>query len=692
MSRIDVGARSRAASHRFTEPSLRPLVGFMLVAIVGLSMVLSEARVRAAADPASPTPADLRLQALLAAYRAIDAGQPEQAQRLIARILPPGGQIEFDPVVHAALIMNTHLEGRFNLRHQPWLNRQVLDMVVLVEDERQIPAAMEGWTDQVFWPILIDDGFFSTLFIRRFQPERIVRLPAAENLPEAREALEKAVAQHAERPRDADAPPPPGLVVIRPDSPQRMAGLALAVGRHQPIVLQQGNEGFTDILDQAKAVEYAQTFFGHLIREQVAAADSWVGLTLAGNFPYRYRNDDEQRQIHATADLWGRNPGLMRVAVAGHLMGDSAQSLYQAMSSMFLQPETVLAFDGYPGANSPLSQYRMDQALRLLPRQLRLTSVRDAAATVERLRELTRPSNPFDLVLVNSSGGSTQFNIRGRGRTADFPFGRASAFHVTHSFSAQSPHNPDSLAGRAIAGGAFWYYGSVNEPFLAAFVHPNQLLLYGRNGTPLSFAARRSTYQPLSSPWMLTVIGDPLYSLRAEPARRIKADVEQDDYVMSWPTAAGRSLSEQLKARAVLDPEQAWQTAVELLAQPRLREAPVLRLAALALIEAGREEQLLKLSDTAIRRDWLVRRGANLALKRAFDRQLPQDQLEAFETLGRMAMLHDHADDFRVVLDAWWAKMASNRETGEAVTALRDLRSRQGLPQSSQRMIDSLLP
>ncbi|MCC5831036.1 MAG: hypothetical protein JJU36_16455 [Phycisphaeraceae bacterium] len=650
----------------------------------------------AVAAPAPPggqaRQADPRVEMLQRAYRALDQGQPRQAIEHLETILRPGeGPRQADPIVHAALVLHQQLAGAFNARHAVWHRRAIQDVVVLVPDESAAIQAMAGWTDTSFYPVLIDDGYWSTLFIRRLQPSRVVMMAAPESPAEVDEAVRAAAEANDRRLNRPDAPPQPGMVMIEPGSPQRVAGLALALGRGQSVFFHELGKRFTDILTEEEVGGLTEAAFRALTERNLPAVDTWLGLTLAGNYPYRYRVSEGNAGIRATTDKLGRNPGNVRFAVAGHLVGDAAQSLYQAMSSLFLDPENVFAFDAYPAQGSPLSNYRMQGALNFLPDRLRITSAHDQGASAESFRQAVRPINPFDLVLINSSGGLTRFNVRGGGHASDMPIGRATAVHFVHSFSAQRVELTHTLAGRAIAGGAFWYFGSVNEPFLSAFVHPNQLLSIARNGTPLGFAARRNTFQPLHQPWNLTLIGDPLFSLRTEPARRTEArPAEHLSEISDWEHADDPF--EVLKRRAILDAESAWKSAVTLMKQPDEAPAPVLRLAGLLLIEAGREAEVLQLPDGRIQRDWLLRRAATLALRAQFDQVMPDEMLEAWEVLARLAMVQDHDVAFKAAMDAWWSRMNENRETAAAAQLLRELREAPNLPRDSARLIDARLP
>ena len=122
------------------------------------------------------------------------------------------------------------------------------------------------------------------------------------------------------------------------------------------------------------------------------------------------------------------------------------------MGALFLQPDSTLLWNTYsPGP--PWSAFTMDSAVR----DLGVTNV--GAATVVQhtggdadLASWHRTLDPvsrFGMVMINSSGGSDSFKIRGgTGRPGDIPSGIPTAVAMIHSFSAADPTNPQTIAGR----------------------------------------------------------------------------------------------------------------------------------------------------------------------------------------------------------------------------------------------------
>jgi hypothetical protein len=83
--------------------------------------------------------------------------------------------------------------------------------------------------------------------------------------------------------------------------------------------------------------------------------------------------------------------------------------------------------------------------------------------------------------------------------------------HFIHSFSMQLPATPGTIAHEWIAHGAYAYVGSVNEPYLAAFLPPGALAMEWVNGIPFLIAARHwNAPAPFGGPWRVNLYGDPL--------------------------------------------------------------------------------------------------------------------------------------------------------------------------------------
>ena len=455
--------------------------------------------------------------------------------------------------------------------------RLVVDQVCLVPDVATFLEAIAAWDERHFFPILIDEPAWTLPFLRAFRPGRVVRFagrarpeeslvqastlnPPAESevvWSRALQAVARAWSGPSESSRtlpDASLPPrtlgatPPGVVLTAPQAPMLAGAVALAAGHFQPLVRAEssievrGKMGhsirpprFGDVLTVEQAWQFArrvEALVGSVIPRHGELGDDCDFLTIAADWPYRYSCDVEGgplRGLYALDDLIGRrlespsgtnwlDRARPRWAYSGRLMGDPAASVARAMGALFLEPDSALLWNTYIG-QKPWSDYSMGAASAELSRAIPGTgAVVHCAGRQADLANWHRqldPFNPFSLVLMNSSGAPAMFAIRGGlGRPSDLPRGVPAAVAMIHSFSAADPTDPQTIAGRWLAQGAFVYFGAMNEPFLLAFRPPRLVAELMAAEIPFVAALRRGELEAFGFPWRFVFLGDPLYRLQ----------------------------------------------------------------------------------------------------------------------------------------------------------------------------------
>jgi hypothetical protein len=352
------------------------------------------------------------------------------------------------------------------------------------------------------------------------------------------------------------------VVLSAPESPMLAGAVALAAGRFQPLVpydplverawdltVRERSRGFGHVLTLGQAWDFARG-----VEDRVAAVVAHYGqlgddcdfVTLAGDWPYRYDGAGRTGPgggVYALDDLIGRKLKIgpnrsgtgqsqQRWAFTGRLLGDPAASVARAMGALFLQPKSAILWNTH-GRSKPWSFYTLEPASELLARRLpgpaAIVHRAGRRATLTAWHGTVDPVNPFGLVLFNSSGGPDNFTILGGpGRPEDVPWGVPAVVSTIHSFSAVDPTNPETIAGRWLAHGAFIYFGSVHEPFLPAFRTPRLVAELLAAGVPLVAALRQGESEAFGFPWRLVYLGDPLYRIQAVGASpgRAAADVE----------------------------------------------------------------------------------------------------------------------------------------------------------------------
>jgi len=416
---------------------------------------------------------------------------------------------------------------QLGLRQQA-LRAQVptVDRVVLVPDTDTLLAAIAQWDGRGRWPVLLADNRYTDLFVARFRPAEAIVLDATALGGDRRAAAETAIAAAwgTERDRlrqrwDQLGWLPPGLVLADADDPAFGAAVALAAGRGQILVELDGDFG-------APGDKLAPEQWEHLQQQVNRAAatsgyaweqlgDAIDAVTLVGDLAAKYSAPDVQGALSVTDGL-GRVSG-RRWAVTGWIFGSPERAVYQAMCSLFLDPQTALLYDSYQ-SEPPWNNYDLTGAARRLAAiDIRSQAIARPEASRQVWRQLTRRPWRYDVAFVNSRGRADRFEA-GNGvlATDDLPeLAHPIAIHFLHSWSATNPDDPETIAGRWLERGAYFYYGSVSEPFLSAFVPPSAIARRLALGAPFGAAARYTN----ASPWKLTTIGDPLLVLLPAPPR-----------------------------------------------------------------------------------------------------------------------------------------------------------------------------
>ncbi|MGE3820697.1 MAG: hypothetical protein AB7I30_14885 [Isosphaeraceae bacterium] len=412
-------------------------------------------------------------------------------------------------------------------------DRQIVDVVCLVPDVPTFFEAVAAWDDKHFFPILIDDVEYTLKFLRAFRPSKIVRYPGRGTGGTAEELWTKALiaaglawVPDGLPPRDQPrgdvvprslGPVPPAVVVTHPGSPSLAGAVALAAGRFQPLLRWQIGKGYGDVLTTEEALQAMGSLEAELagsIGHYWELGDDVDFVTLAGDYPYRFMDKDAR---NAFDDMILRSyPSKERWGYAGRLIGDPVTSVYRAMCGLFLPAKSGLMFNGYGDGTPPWTDFAMTGAAALLNRRLKVAQRVFDRAKIDGWHQAFDPVNPYDLLLVNTSGGASDFGLFGgsKGQTADVPESGPVAIHMIHSFSAWSPEDTSTIAGRWLANGAFVYFGSTNEPYLQAFRTPILISTCLDENLPMVAAVRKLHFELFGQPWRLIYLGDPLYRIQ----------------------------------------------------------------------------------------------------------------------------------------------------------------------------------
>ncbi len=569
-----------------------------IFALLLLMNLCASAQVASQPAPAAPVPVAGNL--LRQAIQQAETSDPGKAIATLETLFAKHKQN--DIIQLSARLLHGQLTGSFKKRQSYWMNRQVIDMAVIVPNAAAFAQATAAWTDEQFFPVLMADAWFTPMFLRAFKPQQVLVWSGDSDDFDIAAIAAEHNRKLATKPRQV---PLPGIVVTHADSAQVLGALALARGRGQPLHLQPAHEGKLERADYNKVIELNAAI--------LTAANQWrmlnpvelCGITLAGRYPYTYnqpKKPDFKRAGSrlATDDLLGREPRGLRLGVVGRLLGDDAQSVYQAMCSLFLQPKRTLLFDDYSNRKASFKGFRYDNAASILNKRLDANLIQGKQVTPVMFRKLTRTGTPYDMLWINSSGGADFWELRGRATPNDLPIDHANIYYYVHSFSAKHPSRTNTIAGRALLSGSYWFFGSCEEPYVHAFVLPTSMTNKVIAGTPLAFAARQSPGHPMYQPWRLVTLGDPLFSLREFPAKRIPPITLSNAKPLTDHNAADPQ--QQLRHAMWIAPEKAIRPAVACLKDATNLEPDVLARAVKLVFDLKGYRALAALDLQAVRK------------------------------------------------------------------------------------------
>ncbi len=430
----------------------------------------------------------------------------------------------------------------------------VIPDLVLVRTPLEAAEAIAEWQGIVRYPVLIDDGSDGAAediarFVRAFGPRKILRWskesapwPADDFEQETRitqylgEAFETPSVGGGQRTifagLKAQGLAPNGVVAVDPNDATWVAGLALAAARIQPIVFVESTGRIRGTCSP-EAAERMVTTIGNSLDEMGLTwrrlGDDIDAVTLVMNTASKVNDAGYQGPNTQTAitDRIARVDGLDsdRWAWGGMIFGSPADALYRAMCGLFLPVRSAWLFDTYP-TDGEWANYNLQPAADIFPRAgIGVTLFSRPNNTLPDWRTAAARGLNADLIMINSKGMASAFDVGGEdAKPGDVPILRNPAIGImVHSWSTAAPDDPDTIAGRFLANGAYAWFGSVQEPFLNAFVPAQAVVARLLSGAPLG-AAVRFENQPV---WKLNLIGDPLLvvSRPTDPGRRAANDM-----------------------------------------------------------------------------------------------------------------------------------------------------------------------
>ncbi len=418
----------------------------------------------------------------------------------------------------------------------------VVNRVVLVPDAATYLDELAKWSIRDgIWPVLFEDDLYARLFIRRFAPEQVLRRYPVENpldiWPKDSDSqwhvLQDLLLRFWRRGGEQTLPAamhahglsPNGAVFTSTTDPAWPAAIALALARGQLLKPLDGDYNRPNLsISTGQLGEIDAAIRTSLTQSGVPFAtlgDAIDAITICRSMAGRVQTSApgaDPVEFTAVTDALGRSPDGSRYAFVGWIFGSEDHSAYLAMCSLFLPRTDLQLFNTYPATGAWGQFDVVDAAATFEPRGYSVDVKRSEQAHLNVWRRLLTGGISCDVFMINSKGNADYFDFAdGRGYPNDVPIlDVPTAVHMIHSWSFRSPNAGDTVGGVFLEHGAYAYVGSVQEPFLHAFVPPSALAQRTVAGVPFLVAARHWDARP----WKINTFGDPLMMLGPGPERR----------------------------------------------------------------------------------------------------------------------------------------------------------------------------
>ncbi|MCK9555468.1 hypothetical protein M0R36_06605 [bacterium] len=409
--------------------------------------------------------------------------------------------------------------------------------IVIVPDEETFLYYLGEWSPENKFPVFIGESRYSQKFISAYRPDivekagkRNVGGVTADNIFRALAASLtgknirdispgegfKMYYKLLERGKPVD-----GIVVTGRSSKELMAGVALAAFYKQDIFMFDYGRTMDDKLTFDE-VDSLRNSILQFIRDRGYTYSGRGGIeyiTVAEDLPYIYErsmsvDDAVGREKMTDSDVYAFVGRLVEV--------EEGASLYQAMCSLFLEAEKSLFFDLW----SPDWKLQAGYGAWMLFDKMVTLNISAPRADVGYWKSIVRDGLAADFVWVNTGGGPRDWG--GNGTPDDIPSCGPCCVYFAHSNSARDPRDKDTICGRWLSQGAYFYVGSVFEPYAQSFqfsYYAVKDLVEGKSFGQ-AFQTKRGLFRGrFDIPWKHIYIGNPR-------ARLVIKDNTGEQYLM----------------------------------------------------------------------------------------------------------------------------------------------------------------
>ncbi|MDD5644130.1 MAG: hypothetical protein PHO00_01620 [bacterium] len=393
--------------------------------------------------------------------------------------------------------------------------------VVIAPDEETFLYYLGEWSPENKFPIFIGESGYSQKFISAYGPDtvektgkkniggitedNIFRALASSQTAKGIKSISsgegfKSYYKMLNKGKAVD-----GIVIMSRNSKEAMAGAALAAFYKQDVFMFDCGRSMDDKIS-FDGVDGLRNSILQFIRDRGYEYSGRKGIeyiTIARDMPYIYErsmsvDDAIGREKMTDSDVYAFVGRIVEV--------EEGASLYQAMCSLFLEAGRSLFFDLWtPDWRLPAGY----GAWMLFDRMVTL-NVSVPQADIGSWRKITKGGLAANFIWVNTGGGPKDWG--GSGTPDDIPSGRPCCVYFAHSNSARDPRDKDTICGRWLRQGAYFYVGSIFEPYAQSFqfsYYAVKDLVEGKSFAQ-AFQTKRGLFKGrFDIPWKHIYIGNP---------------------------------------------------------------------------------------------------------------------------------------------------------------------------------------
>ena len=479
-----------------------------------------------------------------------NAGQYEPSRKLFETI---AGKVRGMAACEQADIMYRAMANGVEWKKRLAPARKVLDVMYVVPDTATFLYYISLWDAETYFPVLVNSGSVQDRrliqrFAAMFNPSRIIIAPARKDIKVDEATVMRAVlASWNKNDLDSQAQAtqddikkelkklglaPMGIVFADTANEGLLAGgAALAAGRFELPDFFHAADATSKVTDSAGAKQLRARIAEKIEKwgyEYKHPFDDLDFVTFACEMPMKFQGDDWPE--YNVDDFVTRRDDDVRFAYPGRLMEGTTRADYMAMCALFLQPSRALFFNTYKLERAGFAEYKTAGAAADMKPFMPADNMDGRDANIKKWRELMGRVNPYGYLHVNASGGKDTWWVETAGIATQEKLDEMPSESVpcvvemTHSYSADSPWDFKTIAGRWLNAGAYIYFGSNYEPFLQSFRTPERIMAAIKEGEPLGAAYRAGFGEKFWIPWRLCYMGDPMFVLTGKRAPKEKAD------------------------------------------------------------------------------------------------------------------------------------------------------------------------